>query len=86
MMEKLCDPGQGPPLLSSLEFSSPKRRTVAWQTLPLGSGSATHSTLLTFPEECSLSLPAACGGLLLGESITLLSSSICNHYLFIFGS
>jgi hypothetical protein len=36
-----------------------------------------------FPEECSLaSLPA----LLLREPIPLFPSSICNRYLFIFGS
>ena len=68
-----CDSVRGPSALPAL---------WPWQC----SGLCLVSLPITgpFPEECSLH--QACLRLLLGVSIPFLSSSICNHYLFIFGS
>lgn len=45
-----------------------------------------RGSISTLPKECGLSLPAAPRRAPAGESVPLLSYSICNHYLFIFGS
>lgn len=70
-----CWRGLYPPLL-------PSSLPVSWTgALPAGRPQASQAGLpYPFPEECS---PAR---LLLGKPGPLLPSSICNHYLFIFGS
>lgn len=82
MTGELCDPGLRRPLLSSLSSSLAWEQEGRVADLPVGRGS-----VMTLPRNAGLPLHPPCGGLLLGGGgRPLLPCSICNHYLFIFGS
>lgn len=81
MTGELCDPGLRRPLLSSLSSSLAWEQEARVADLPVGRGS-----VMTLPRNAGLPCTRPAEGSCWGRGRPLLPCSICNHYLFIFGS